>query len=133
MSQNRMSTAAAQKRTVAAQRPVASQASRQAPKFSDRVYALLRQVPEGKVTTYKDIAHALGTGAYRSVGQALRCNPYAPAVPCHRVVASDGSIGGFMGARSGPPIRRKIALLRKEGVMIKDNRVVGFEQRRYTF
>jgi methylated-DNA-[protein]-cysteine S-methyltransferase len=49
--------------------------------FAERVYDLLRTVPEGRVTTYKLIANALGTKAYRGVGQAMRRNPYAPEVP----------------------------------------------------
>jgi methylated-DNA-[protein]-cysteine S-methyltransferase len=49
--------------------------------FSDKVYDLLRTVPKGRVTTYKDIAHALGSLAYRGVGQAMKKNPYAPEVP----------------------------------------------------
>ncbi|MDJ0722413.1 MAG: MGMT family protein [Desulfobacterales bacterium] len=49
--------------------------------FADKAYALLRQVPPGRVTTYKEIAHTLGTRAYQSVGQAMKNNPYAPEVP----------------------------------------------------
>jgi methylated-DNA-[protein]-cysteine S-methyltransferase len=49
--------------------------------FSDKVYDLLRKVPKGRVTTYKEIAHALGSRAYRGVGQAMKRNPYAPEVP----------------------------------------------------
>ena len=49
--------------------------------FADQAYELLRQVPKGRVTTNKEIAHALGTKAYRSVGQAMKHNPYAPEVP----------------------------------------------------
>jgi methylated-DNA-[protein]-cysteine S-methyltransferase len=49
--------------------------------FSKKAYDLLRQVPAGRVTTYKEIAHALGTKAYRGVGQAMKKNPYAPEVP----------------------------------------------------
>jgi methylated-DNA-[protein]-cysteine S-methyltransferase len=49
--------------------------------FSDKAYDLLRKVPEGRVTTYKEIAHALETRAYRGVGQAMKRNPYAPDVP----------------------------------------------------
>ena len=49
--------------------------------FSDRVYDLLKRVPKGRVTTYKEIAHALETRAYRGVGQAMKRNPYAPLVP----------------------------------------------------
>ena len=49
--------------------------------FANQAYELLRQVPRGRVTTYKEIAHALGTKAYQSVGQAMKHNPYAPEVP----------------------------------------------------
>jgi O6-methylguanine-DNA--protein-cysteine methyltransferase len=49
--------------------------------FANRTYALLKTVPRGRVTTYKEIAHALGTKAYRGVGQAMKNNPYAPEVP----------------------------------------------------
>ena len=49
--------------------------------FSERVYDLLRKVPQGRVTTYKELAHALGTKAYRGVGQAMRRNSHAPEVP----------------------------------------------------
>ena len=92
-------------------------------KFENSVYDLCKKVPKGKVTTYKAIANKLGVKAYRAVGQALRCNPYAPKVPCHRVIASDGTMGGFGGATSGPKIRKKIKLLRKEGIEIKNNKI----------
>ncbi len=51
------------------------------PTFAEKAYELLRQVPKGRVTTYKEIAHALGTRSYRGVGQAMKNNPYAPEVP----------------------------------------------------
>lgn len=86
--------------------------------FSERCYALLRKVPRGKVTTYKDLAHALGCKAYRAVGNAMHKNPYAPEVPCHRVIASSGKLGGFA---SG--VKKKIALLKKEGVEVKKGRI----------
>jgi methylated-DNA-[protein]-cysteine S-methyltransferase len=101
--------------------------------FATQVYGLVTLVPEGSVTTYKDIAHALGTGAYRAVGGAMRRSPGMPQVPCHRVVASDGKVGGFSGEKDGEPILRKIALLKREGVHVRDNRVVDFERKRYTF
>ena len=93
--------------------------------FNEKVYALLRKVPKGKVTTYKALAEALGTKAYRAVGQAMRCNPYAPEVPCHRVVASDGSIGGFSGKwdPKSKEVKRKIRMLKKEGIKVKNNRI----------
>jgi len=89
-------------------------------KFQKKVYSLTKKIPKGKVTTYGIIAKKLKSSP-RAVGQALKCNPYAPKVPCHRVIKSDGSIGGYSG--SDPKnIRKKIVLLRSEGVKIrKDN------------
>jgi len=84
--------------------------------FQKRVYAALEQVPRGRVTTYKQLAECLGCRSCRAVGQALKRNPYAPQVPCHRVIASDLTPGGFMGRRGGAALRRKLDLLAKEGV-----------------
>ncbi len=63
--------------------------------FHQRVWALTARIPRGQVTTYGRIAAALGSRGSRAVGQALNRNPYAPQVPCHRVVGSDGSLTGF--------------------------------------
>jgi len=84
--------------------------------FQQRVYDALRRVPAGYVTTYGRLARHLACRSARAVGQALRRNPFAPEVPCHRVIAADLRIGGFCGARDGAQIRRKRALLAKEGV-----------------
>ena len=86
--------------------------------FQKRVYNLLKKVPKGKVTTYGALAKKLKSSP-RAVGQALKVNPYAPRVPCHRVINSDGSIGGFRGKTKGKAIKEKIELLRKEGIKIK--------------
>lgn len=91
--------------------------------FSEKVYSLCCKIPKGKVTTYQEIALVLNTKGYQAIGQALRCNPYAPHVPCHRVVKSDGSVGGFKGKRKGKEIQEKIRLLEKEGVEIVDGKV----------
>jgi len=96
--------------------------------FYGRVWKTMRRIPRGKVTTYGELARALRTKAYRAVGGACRHNPYAPEVPCHRVVASGGRIGGFGGKTSGKNIRQKIALLKKEGVAVEDGRVVDFSK-----
>ena len=85
--------------------------------FNQKVWAMTARVPRGKVCTYGDIAKALGTKAYRAVGNALNRNPYAPAVPCHRVVGSDGSLTGFAGGLS-----KKQRLLRDEGVPVRNDR-----------
>jgi len=86
--------------------------------FNERCYSVLRKVPKGSVTTYKEIARALRSKAYRAVGNAMNRNPYAPEVPCHRVVKSNGEIGGFA---SGT--KKKIKMLKAEGVVID---TVGF-------
>ena len=90
-------------------------------------------IPKGKVTTYRLIAKKLDTKAYRAVGNACRNNPYAPRVPCHRVVKSDGTIGGFAGKMSGKTVQKKAELLRKEGVQVKDGRIVNFDRILFKF
>lgn len=86
--------------------------------FDQSCYSVLKRVPRGRVTTYRQIAEALGTKAYRAVGGAMRRNRNAPKVPCHRVVRSDGGVGGYSKGQ-----REKIRLLRMEGVIVKNNRV----------
>ncbi len=102
-------------------------------KFDERVWELMKNIPRGKVTTYGLIAKKLNTRAYRAVGNACRNNPYAPIVPCHRVVRSDGSIGGFGGKTLGKWVERKTRLLKKEGVKVKNGRIVGFEKVLFRF
>ena len=58
--------------------------------FNEKCYPVIRKIPCVKVTTYKEIAHALRTKAYRAVGNAMNKNPYAPEVACHRVINSNG-------------------------------------------
>jgi len=101
--------------------------------FDEKVWKLMKRIPRGRVTTYGLIAKKLNTKAYRAVGNACRKNPYAPRVPCHRVVRSDGRIGGFAGKTSGPTVRRKIRLLRNENVEIKNGTIVNFEKVRFRF
>ena len=86
--------------------------------FNSHCYEILKKVPKGKVTTYKALAQTLNCKAYRAVGNAMNKNPYAPKVPCHRVVKSNGEIGGFASGTN-----RKKAMLRKEGIIIKNNRI----------
>ncbi len=102
-------------------------------KLSDRVYRLLKSVPSGKVTTYKLLAEAARTRGYRAVGQILRNNPYAPTVPCHRVVSSSGSIGGFRGNKEGKDITDKISILESEGIKFDGNKIKEFNKKLYRF
>ncbi len=102
-------------------------------KFDEKVWKLMEKIPRGKVTTYSLIARKLNTRAYRAVGNACRKNPYAPRVPCHRVVRSDGTIGGFSGRTSGKTIEKKIRLLRKESVDIKNRKIVDFKEVLFRF
>lgn len=92
-------------------------------RFQQRVYAATRKIPRGKVTTYKLLADQIGCRSSRAVGQALRRNPDAPRVPCHRVIAADGGLGGFQGRRSGSALRRKARLLAAEGVRFRGGRL----------
>ena len=84
--------------------------------FQQRVYEALGCVPAGRVTTYGLVARHLRCRSAQAVGQALRRNPFAPEVPCHRVIAADLRLGGFCGARDGAQIQRKRRLLAAEGV-----------------
>jgi hypothetical protein len=98
--------------------------------FQTEVLNLVKQIPRGKVTTYSEIAREL-TGsirAARAVGRAVAKNPYPVIVPCHRVVRSDGNVGGY---KLG--VATKIKLLNDEGVGIRDGKVANFEQTLFRF
>lgn len=96
--------------------------------FYEQCYEVLRQVPKGHVTTYQEIAHALGSKAYRAVGSAMAKNTDIPNTPCHRVVKSDGSIGNYaLGAD------KKIAILKEEEVEVQNGKVVDFEKVLFRF
>ena len=84
--------------------------------FQVKVWKYLRTIPKGNVITYKQLAKAIKMPkAVRAVANACAKNPYAPKIPCHRVIRSDGGLGGY----SGPGgIRQKIRLLRSEKVKI---------------
>ncbi len=80
--------------------------------FEKKVYRAVSTIPAGEVRSYGWVARkALHPGAYRAVGNALNKNPYAPAIPCHRVVKSDGSVGGYS---KGVILKKK--MLKREGV-----------------
>ncbi|HIH25291.1 MGMT family protein [Candidatus Woesearchaeota archaeon] len=96
--------------------------------FNDKVYRLCKLIPKGKVSTYKEIAKALDSRGYRAVGNALNKNPYAPVVPCHRVVSYSSHLHGFL---HGLAAKRK--LLESEGIKIKNNKVIDFEKVLFRF
>ena len=82
--------------------------------FQRRVYIELLNVPRGATITYGELARRIGCRSAQAVGQALRRNPFAPYVPCHRVIASNGSIGGFHGQIEGEMIEKKRQLQETE-------------------
>lgn len=84
--------------------------------FQQRVYDETRRIPKGQVISYGELARRIGCRSAQAVGQALRVNPFAPEVPCHRVVAKDGSLTGFYGCTDDDAIAKKRALLIAEGV-----------------
>jgi len=80
------------------------------------VWNYLKKIPRGKVKTYSEVAKAIGKPlAVRAVANAIGKNPLAPQIPCHRVIRSDGSLGGYSG-KGG--IKTKRLLLKKEGVTL---------------
>jgi O-6-methylguanine DNA methyltransferase len=80
--------------------------------FQQAVWRACMKIPKGQTRSYKWIAARIGKpGATRAVGSALGKNPFAPTVPCHRVIKSDGTLGGFSAA-GGPAAKRR--LLQKE-------------------
>ena len=92
-------------------------------KFQSECYEALKKVPKGKVITYAGLARMVGRPrAHRAVGSAMNKNPFAPQVPCHRVVKSNGDLGGF-----ATDIKVKIKRLQKEGVVVSDNKIVDFQ------
>lgn len=82
--------------------------------FQRRVYLALLEVPAGETITYGELARRIGCRSAQAVGQALKRNPFAPEVPCHRVIAADGSLGGYNGRRDGEELDRKRQLLNSE-------------------
>ena len=84
--------------------------------FQIKVWNYLKKIPKGSVKTYKDVAIAINQPkAARAVANACAKNPYAPKIPCHRVIRSDGRLGGYSG-RGG--IKEKLRLLRSEKALI---------------
>jgi len=93
--------------------------------FDERVWEALKRIPKGRVATYKQIAVALGNpNAARAVGNACNRNRDSPRTPCHRVVKSDGSLGAY-----AKGLKKKAALLRSEGIRVKNKKVIEFDRK----
>lgn len=93
------------------------------------VYKKLTEVPSGKITTYGELAKAVGLeNGQRVIGQFMKKNPYPGIIPCHRVVNSDGKVGGYA---YGDKI--KINMLKKEGIKIKDGKILDWDKKFYKF
>jgi len=92
--------------------------------FYERVYKIASKIPKGKVTTYREIARKLKSRAYQAVGTAMNKNPYSVKkknqiyVACHRVVNSNGRVGGF-----ASETKNKVKMLKREGVEVVDGKV----------
>ncbi|MCX6814902.1 MAG: MGMT family protein [Candidatus Aenigmarchaeota archaeon] len=87
--------------------------------FSEKVLGLTKKIPKGKVTTYSEMARALGNPkASRAVGNALNSNTRPDVIPCYRVVRNDGSVGGYS---SG--VEQKVSRLKKDGIEVRNGKV----------
>ena len=84
-----------------------------------KIYRKLLQVPSGKITTYKELARSVGLqNGQRVIGQIMKKNPFPVIIPCHRVVKSNGEIGGYA---YGISIKKN--MLVKEGISISNNKI----------
>ena len=98
-------------------------------KFQLKVWNYLKTIPKGKVKTYKQVAIGINKPkAARAVANACGKNPYAPKIPCHRVIRSDGEIGGYS-AKGG--IKVKLKLLKREKIIFTNNYYVRKSQKNY--
>ena len=94
-----------------------------------KIYRKLLQVPPGKITTYKELARSIGLeNGQRVIGQIMKKNPFPVIIPCHRVVKSDGKIGGYV---YGETVKSR--MLTNEGIKIIDGKIIDFEKRKFYF
>ncbi len=97
--------------------------------FNEKVWKKIKLIPKGKISTYKEIAKAIGNkNSARAIGNACNKNPFAPKVPCHRVIKSNGSLGGFAFGT-----KQKISLLKNEGIEIKKEKIIDFKEKLFKF
>jgi methylated-DNA-[protein]-cysteine S-methyltransferase len=89
--------------------------------FQEKVFQVVKQIPKGKILTYKSVAQKAGSPkAYRAVGNILnKSASWRTKIPCHRVIKSDGRIGGYRYGKN-----KKASLLKKEGIKLKKGKVL---------
>lgn len=98
-------------------------------KLEEKVYKKLLEVPKGKVTTYGELAKAIGLkNGQRVIGKIMNKNPYPVIIPCHRVIKSDGKIGGYAW---GEKVKAK--MLSNEGIKIENGKILDVEKSIYRF
>ena len=98
-------------------------------KIEERVYKKLLQVPKGYIVTYGDLSKAVNLqNGQRLIGRIMRNNPFPVIIPCHRVVKSDGSIGGYA---FGQNIKKNMLL--NEGIKTHRNKIINFEKKKFRF
>ena len=98
-------------------------------KIEEKIYRKLLEVPSGYVTTYGELAKAINQkNGQRVVGQIMKKNPFPVIVPCHRVVKSDGTVGGYAYGTE-----RKTHMLSKEGLEINNNKISDFKKNLFRF
>jgi methylated-DNA-[protein]-cysteine S-methyltransferase len=98
-------------------------------KIEEIIYQKLLEVPSGFVTTYGDLAKAINLkNGQRTVGQIMKKNPFPVIIPCHRVVKSDGTVGGYAYGT-----KRKKHMLSKEGLKISNNKILYFKKNLFRF
>jgi methylated-DNA-[protein]-cysteine S-methyltransferase len=101
--------------------------------FQKKVFDALKQIPKGKVSTYKLLGDFISCNSAQAIGQALKKNTNAPAVPCHRIIKSDLSMGGYFGETSGETVLQKVELLKSEGIKLDSKGKLIDTEQLYTF
>ena len=97
--------------------------------LEQKIYKKLSEVPKGKVTTYGELSKAVGLkNGQRYIGNVMNKNPYPVIIPCHRVVMSDGKIGGYY---YGADVKTK--MLNKEGIQIQNGKIVDWKNKVHRF
>jgi O-6-methylguanine DNA methyltransferase len=93
--------------------------------INKRIYELTSQIPKGRISTYGILANVAGKPkASRSIGRILSNNPRLVLIPCHRIVYSNGRIGGYTGG-----VKLKIKLLASEGIIVKNGKILDFRKK----